>query len=177
MLTRDTILVRERWQCFSLERRPSTARPNGLYLVTEHEIQALEAALEEGRMPVDFERKLCRLGGGGLIERYVAQNCRLIFSLLLAARQGLCDSLSDAVRDRLLRVLAYVRKDEDAIPDYRVDGFKDDAQEIRSLEADLGPVLQEYKRWRLRHQVPGIWLRADAQPSKPREAASRTWGS
>ncbi len=169
MIARETIQEAPRWT--SPERTRLNGCPTGLHLVTTHDIRDLDEAVGSGRLPVDLERKLCRLAGGGLVNRYVEQTSRLIFSLLLAYREGLFEEMSHADYSRILRVLAYVRKDEDAIPDYKTDGFKDDAQEIRGLEIDLGPVIRSFKSWRLRHQVPGIWLRAGAQPDKPRDAA------
>ena len=53
--------------------------------------------------------------------------------------------------------VACVRKDDDAIPDYRPDGFVDDLQEVRAIARDLDSVLQNFKSWRLRHQVPAMW--------------------
>ena len=63
---------------------------------------------------------------------------------------------SPAERERLLRVLAYVRKDEDAIPDYTPEGFKDDQREMRAARVELSGMIQAFKAWPLRHQVPGI---------------------
>ena len=163
--------MEEIWCSYSSERAVNVARPSALYVVTSHDTQDLEKALERGALPVDFERKLCRLGGGNLTERYVEQNSRLVFQLLLANQQGLFRELSSASRARLLRLLAYIRKDEDLVPDYQRDGFKDDAQEIRAAEADLQPEWKAFKGWRLRHQVPALWLRAGAQLAKPRDAA------
>lgn len=177
MSTRDTILILERWHYETIERQHAIARPSSLYLVTAGEVKALEDALAQGRLPLDFERKLCRLGEGSLLERYVEQNCRLIVSLLQAERQALFRGVSRGDCGRLLQVLAYVRKDEDAIPDYRLGGFKDDAHELRGVEAHLASVLGAYKEWRLRHQVPGLWLRTEARLSNPRDAASRMWGN
>jgi hypothetical protein len=54
-------------------------------------------------------------------------------------------------------VLAYVRKDVDAIPDYQPEGFADDQQEIRSAATELSALIQAFKAWRLRYQVPVIW--------------------
>ena len=54
--------------------------------------------------------------------------------------------------------VAYVRKDDDAIPDYRPKGFADDPQEVRVVTTQLSPLLQAFKAWRLRHQVPGMWF-------------------
>jgi hypothetical protein len=134
------------------------ARPGLLYLVTAHDVQGLRSALAQGRLPADLETKLARLAGGSLSERYVEQNCRLIVALLLAAQQNSFTQATPADRERLLRVLAYVRKDDDAIPDYRPDGFADDQQEMRAAAMELKPLLLDFKVWRLRHQVPGMWL-------------------
>lgn len=133
-------------------------RPGFLHLVTTHDVQGVRSALAQGRLPADFEAKLARLGGGSLAERYVEQNSRLFFALLLAAQESTFTAANSADRERLLRVLAYVRKDDDGIPDYRPDGFSDDQQEVRAAAADLGPLLHAFKVWRLRHQVPEMWL-------------------
>jgi hypothetical protein len=133
-------------------------RPGFLHLVTTHDVQGVRSALAQGRPPADFEAKLARLGGGSLAERYVEQNSRLFFALLLAAQESTFTAANSADRERLLRVLAYVRKDDDGIPDYRPDGFSDDQQEVRAAAADLGPLLHAFKVWRLRHQVPEMWL-------------------
>ena len=134
------------------------ARPGLLYLVTAHDVQGLRSALAQGRLPADLETKLARLAGGSLSERYVEQNCRLIVALLLAAQQNSFTQATPADRERLLRVLAYVHKDDDAIPDYKPGGFFDDQQEVRAAATELNPMLQSFKVWRLRHQVPGMWL-------------------
>ena len=97
---------------------PPPAQPGLLYLVTDHELQALRSA-GPGGLPVDLESKLVRLAGKGLIHRSVERNCRLFVALLLAANEGFFGEASREERERLLRVLAYVRKDDDAIPDYR----------------------------------------------------------
>ena len=134
------------------------ARPGLLYLVTAHDVQGLRSALAQGRLPADLETKLARLAGGSLSERYVEQNCRLIVALLLAAQQNSFTQATPADRERLLRVLAYVHKDDDAIPDYKPGGFFDDQQEVRAAATELNHVLLAFKVWRLRHQVPGMWL-------------------
>ena len=133
------------------------ARPGLLYLVTAHDMQDLRSALALGRLPADLDTKLARLAGGSLIERYVEQNCRLIVALLLAAQENSFTKVTPADRERLLRVLAYVRKDDDAIPDYRPGGFIDDQQEVRAAATELNPLLLDFKVWRLRHQVPEMW--------------------
>jgi hypothetical protein len=134
------------------------AQPGLLYLVTPHDVQGLRSALAQGRLPADLETKLARLAGGSLSERYVEQNCRLVVALLLAAQENSFTQATPADWERLLRVLAYVRKDDDAIPDYKPGGFLDDQQEVRAAATELKPLLLDFKVWRLRHQVPGMWL-------------------
>jgi hypothetical protein len=126
-------------------------------MVTPDDVRAMRTALIQGRLPADFEAKLARLGEGSLLERYVEHNSRLFFALLLAAVESSFLKASASDRERLLRVLAYVRKDDDAIPDYLPGGFTDDQQEVRAAAMELGPLLQDYRAWRLRHQVPGMW--------------------
>jgi len=135
----------------------SKVPPGLLHLVTTHDLHELRAALARGSLPPDFEAKLARLAGGNLIERFVEQNSRLFVALLLAAQDGLFVRITGPERDHLLRLLAYVRKDDDAVPDYRPDGFLDDQREVRAATAELGPLLQTFKAWRLCHQVPAMW--------------------
>jgi hypothetical protein len=132
-------------------------RPGFLYLVTANDAQEMRSALAKGRLPYDFEAKLARLGEGSLLDRHVEQNSRLFFALLLAALESSFTEATPAERERLLRVLAYVRKDDDAIPDYKPGGFIDDQQEVRAAAMELAPLLHAFKSWRLRHQVPGMW--------------------
>lgn len=151
---------------------PLPVRSGFTHLVTANDVQELRTALVKGRLPADFEAKLTKLGEGSLIERYVEHNCRLIFALLVAAQQGSFSEASASDRERLLRVLAYVRKDDDAIPDYLSGGFVDDQQEVRAAAMELGPLLQAYRGWRLRHQVPGLWGSEDCQPRTYRAGAT-----
>ena len=132
-------------------------RSGALHLVSPHEMQELREALGRGVLPPDLEAKLARLAEGDLMHRCLARNSRLIAALLLAARAGFFKEASPADCERLLRVLAYVRKDDDAIADYRIGGFMDDQQEMRTAMTELQPLLKAFKAWRLRHQVPGMW--------------------
>lgn len=134
------------------------------HLVTANDVQELRTALVTGKLPPDFEAKLARLAEGNLLERYVEHNSRLFFALLLASSNSSFRQASHSDRERLLRVLAYVRKDDDAIPDYLSGGFVDDHQEVRAAATELAPLLQAYRAWRLRHQVPGMWPSEDRQP-------------
>ena len=136
---------------------PMTAVPGFLHLVTPHELQQLRDALLKGRPPRDLEFKLARLAGGSLLHRFVEQNSRLIIALLVAAYDGSFSEASRPRLERLLRVLAYVRKEDDANPDYRPDGLVDDQQELRAVLNEMGDLLQSFKIWRLRNQVPEMW--------------------
>ena len=108
-------------------------------------------------VPPDLEAKLIRLAKGDLISRAIEKNCRTIIALIQASQEGSFREANREERERLLRVLAYVRKDDDAICDYRPDGFVDDQQELRAVTTELQRLLQEFKAWRLCHQVPGMW--------------------
>jgi hypothetical protein len=151
---------------------PPLVRSGLGYLVTTNDVQELRSSLIKGRLPADFEAKLARLGEGNLVERYVEHNCSLFFELLLASMRGSFSGASTSDRERLLRVLAYVRKDEDAIPDYLSGGFFDDQQEVRAAATELGSLLQKYRTWRLRHQVPGMWRIEGWKPSSCRPEAA-----
>lgn len=129
-------------------------------MVSNSEMADLRKALDRGEPPQDFTAKLNRMAGADLTANFIEQNCRLFIALLLAAQDGSFDQLSSAQRERVLRVLAYVRKDDDYIPDYRAGGFSDDQEEVRSAVSQLSPLLRKFKAWRLRHQVPGLWLTA-----------------
>jgi hypothetical protein len=121
-------------------------------------LEAVRSALARGGLPSDFLGKLRDLRDDDLSHRFIEQNCRLFAELLLATEEGSFRDVSPAARERLLRVLAYVRKDDDAIPDYTPEGFADDQQEVRAAMLELGTLLQKFKAWRLRHQVPAMWF-------------------
>ena len=139
------------------------SRPALLHVLTVHDLEALRAALTRGRLPSDFLEKLRILAAGDLSHRFIEQNCRLFAMLLLATEEGAFRDVSPAERERLERVLAYVRKEDDAIPDYTPEGFTDDQQEVRAVMVELGGLLKKFKAWRLRHQVPGMWLEDGAR--------------
>ncbi len=135
----------------------AAAWPSHLYMVTPHELQSLREALARGAVPLDLQCKLAQLAGGSLSHRFIEQNCRTLIELLEAFHAGAFHGIDRAQADHLLRVLAYVRKDDDAVPDYRPEGFTDDQQELRGALAELSPVLNAFKAWRLQHQVPAMW--------------------
>jgi hypothetical protein len=132
-------------------------RPSPLHLVTAFEMEELRHALTRGEVPPDLEAKLNRLATGDLTQRSVARNCRCFVALLLAAHDHWFREATERDCERLLRVLAYVRKDDDAIPDYQPQGYSDDQEEVRTVAAELASLLQSFKAWRLRNQVPGMW--------------------
>ncbi len=140
------------WPCTRLARR------NALHLVSAPELENLREALSEGRVPLDLQAKLDTLARQGLLHHFIEQNSMLFISLLLAAQAGEFHGATPADRERLLRVLAYVRKDDDAIPDQRPGGFVDDHREVRAASLELEPLLDQFKFWHLRHQVPRMWL-------------------
>src|SRR5207244_6916091 len=117
----------------------------------------LRGALARGGLPSDFLGKLKRLTDGDLSHHFIGQNCRLFAALLVATENNTFREPSPAERERLLRVLAYVRKDDDAIPDYKPEGFADDQREMRAASTELAGLIHTFKAWRLRHQVPVMW--------------------
>lgn len=153
-------------------RRMAAEPPNHLHLVTPQELRELRHSLALGVIPLAFEAKLERLAAGDCVQRLLEQNCRTVIALLLAAQQGDFTQASPDQSERLLRVLAYVEKDEDAIPDTGPHGFEDDWREVRWVTTELAGLLRDFKAWRLRHQVPGLWLARTAGP-RPRHAPVR----
>lgn len=133
------------------------SRLSFLHLVTGEEVRALSEPLARGHVPADFEAKLNRLAQGTLLHRAIARNCRSFIALLQAVQDGSYTQLPPRVFERLLRVLAYVRKDDDNIPDYQPDGFVDDQQEVRKADTEYRSLLEQFKAWRLRNQVPALW--------------------
>ena len=128
-----------------------------LHLVTAHDIDQLRKELARGNVPPDLEAKLRKLALGDLGQRFIAQNCRTMLALIVATQDGSFKAAGQAECERLLRVLAYVRKDDDAIPDYQPGGFVDDQKEVRLATSELGVLLERFKAWRLQHQVPAMW--------------------
>src|SRR5262245_7646368 len=140
---------------------------SALHLVSAHEIEELRLSLARGLVPTELGAKLSRLAAGSLLHRYVEQNCRLFIALLGAAHNGHFKSATRPERERLLRVLAYVRKDDDAIPDYKPGGFTDDQREVRAAATELALLLEAFKNWRLRVQVPELWAEARSNARLP----------
>ena len=131
-----------------------------LHLITTAELDNLRQAILRRALPPDFEAKLDRLSRGDLTHRFVERTCRLFAALVWAAQDARFKDATNSDCERLLRVLAYVRKDDDEMPDYKSNGFLDDQQEVRAAMTDLATLLKSFKSWRLEHQVPGLWLKA-----------------
>jgi hypothetical protein len=134
---------------------------NGLlgHRVSATDLAQLASSLGQGCVPPDLDDKLGRLRKGGVGWQFLEKQCRVIIALLRATMDGSFRKCTLAEQKRLLWVLAYVRKDEDAIADYHPGGFVDDQEEVRKLTHALDPLLHEFKDWRLRHQVPAMWGR------------------
>jgi len=133
------------------------SHPALLRWITPLELEALREPLVRGHLPPDFLGKLQWLTAGSLSHRCIAQQRHLFVALLLSAEHGSFREISRAERERLLRVLAYVHKNNDAIPDHQAGGFADDQQEVRAASVELADLLQAFKVWRLRFQVPAMW--------------------
>jgi len=138
---------------------PLLAPPHFLHLVSRLELEDLRRTLtfNHGELPPDFEAKLARLAAQGLGSQILEHHCRWFAALWIAARQGEFREPSPAQTEKLLRVLAYVRKDDDAVPDSLPGGFKDDQYEVQTAAAEFQALLRAFKHWRLRHQVPAMW--------------------
>src|SRR2546426_127203 len=117
--------------------RTLVSRPTRLQWITPHEVESLRDALSRGCLPPDFLGKLSKLSKDDLSDHFIEQNCRLFAALLVAAEDGSFREGSRAEHERLLSVLAHVRKDDDAIPDYQPDGFTDDRREMRAATVEL----------------------------------------
>lgn len=132
-------------------------RPLLMQWVTEPEVENLRHALAQGRVPLDLESKLMTLRQGDLGKICMEQACRWFIAILMAAEQGMFPQLEPGERERILRVLAYVRKYDDSIPDYQADGYTDDQQEVRAAALDYAGAIQAFKAWHLRNHVPSLW--------------------
>ena len=131
--------------------------PALLQWIAPQELEELRGALARGGLPPDFLGKLRRMTDSDLTHHFIKQNCHLFAALLMATERGGFRQGGTPECERLLRVLAYVRKDDDAIPDYKAEGYTDDQREIRATTIELDGLIQEFKAWRLRHQVPVMW--------------------
>jgi hypothetical protein len=135
------------------------SRPTALHLVGEPEVQTLRTALTFGVVPCDLQQKLAALHDEDLVEHGLRQKTLLFLALLAAVRDGEFRDVPPAQQQRLLRVVAYVRKDDDAIADTAQGGYTDDLAEARAAFCELADLLDRFTHWRLQHQVPALWRR------------------
>ena len=98
-----------------------------------------------------------------------------MISLLTAAESGEYRQAAPEDCKQLLRVIAYLRKDDDAIPDSLRGGFADDQDLMRLVCGQLKPELDRYKSWHLACRVPLLWQAANGATSHP-FAASKALG-
>ena len=151
--------IGERVGAGRLEASPRTlaSQPALLQWIALQELEELREALVRGGLPPDLLGKLKRMTDGDLTHHFIRQHCHLFAALLMAKENGSFCEGGPVECERLLRVLAYVRKEDDAIPDYKPGGFTDDQREIRAASMELADLIQGFKAWRLRHQVPVLW--------------------
>jgi len=128
-----------------------------LDMVTKAEMENLCDSLHQGHVPSDLQAKLERLRTDDPKEFYLKQQSLLLMSLLMSpAAQSYC-TLRPNVCERLLRMVAYVRKDDDAIPDTWADGMADDHDLMRMTCTELRAALDTFKAWHLSRRVPLMW--------------------
>jgi len=126
-------------------------------MVTEAEMKALCDALHQDHVPADLRAKLNRLRTDDPREFYLKQQSLLLSSLLTSpAAREFC-RLRPRDCERLLRMLAYVRKDDDAIPDTWPGGMVDDHDLMRMTCTELREMLDKFKAWHLSRRVPLLW--------------------
>jgi len=131
--------------------------PEALNLVTDREMEALCNAMRLGRVPLDLKAKLGRLRTDDPREFYLKRQSELLIALLMApGAADFCHVHPDDWQ-RLLRMLAYVRKDDDAIQDTCPGGFVDDHDLMRMTCTELCSELETFKAWHLSHRVSLLW--------------------
>jgi len=128
-----------------------------LEMVTKAEMESLCDSLHQDHVPADLRAKLDRLRTDDPKELYLKQQSLLLASLLMSpAARDFC-SLRPNVCQRLLRMLAYVRKDDDAIPDTWPGGMADDHDLMRMTCTEYREALETFKAWHLSRRVPLMW--------------------
>jgi hypothetical protein len=118
--------------------------------------------LHQDQVPADLRAKLERLRTDNPKEYYLKQQSLLLASLLMSpAAREFC-LLRPNVCERLLRMLAHVRKDDDAIPDTWPGGMADDHDLMRLICTELREALDRFKAWHLSRRVPLLWSAREA---------------
>lgn len=142
----------------STGERPSCAsRVTALHLVTAAEVEQLRGELRRGAVPTDLDAKLHQLLDRDLAHQSLAHACLWFIALLQATFEGAFTAATPQEIELMLQVVAYLRKDEDAIPDLQPNGYSDDQQEARSAVDRLRSLVLRFKQWRLQHVVPRLW--------------------
>jgi len=145
---------------------------SALNMVTESEMHTLCDTLQQDRIPVDLRAKLDRLRTDDPRELYLKNQSLLLSSLLRSpAAREFCLARPDDCQ-RLLRMLAYVRKDDDAIPDTWPGGMVDDHDLMRLTCTELRQVLDTFKAWHLSRRVPLLW---HTRPPSPTRRVTEQW--
>jgi len=137
--------------------RTPRVTPGALDLVTAREMETLCRDLAQGRIPLDLQAKVSVLRVDDPMEFFLKRQSELLLAFLMAPEASqYCRIRPDDCR-RLLRMLAYVRKDDDAIPDTCPGGFVDDHDLMRMTCRELDQVLDAFKAWHLSRRVALLW--------------------
>lgn len=139
---------------------PSRVTLGALNMISSQEMNVLCHTLQKGLTPSDLAAKLSKLRDDSPKEYYLKQQSELLLSLLKSqASAEFCRIHPDECQ-LLLRALAYVRKDDDAVPDTLPGGFDDDHDVMRAVCVELKSSLDRFKAWHLTRRVPLLWNRA-----------------
>ena len=127
--------------------------PTNLHLLTEGEVEDLRRNIAEGLTPTDLQRKLNGLSEVDLVQYDLQRKARIIVCLLAAIREGGFGPAPLECEEHLLHVVAYLRKDNDAIPDQGPEGgWVDDLAEMREAWAEHREIITRFNDWRLKQQ-------------------------
>ncbi len=142
-----------------------------LNLVTRSEMEALGDTLRRGDVPADLAAKLDRLRTDDPRELFLKQQSRILEWLLQSLAAWENCRLRPREAERLLRMLAYVRKEDDAIPDTWPGGMADDYDLMRITCTEFRELLDRFKAWHLSRRVPALW--PDTSDPSRRDFAAR----
>jgi hypothetical protein len=144
---------------------PSTRKSNSLGLllgrflahfevrkVCAREVALIKPTHRNGWLRPQIEAKLSRLHPECPDHRELRRLVNLSIDLLEAVDEDRFDPGPDwpAVEARLLRALAYLLSEDDAIPDHLPDGFDDDMREFQSLANHAGALLAAFESRQLK---------------------------
>lgn len=132
-------------------------------MVTREELESLELVLAQGYLPADLLAKLERLRDDDARELYLKQQSQTLGRLLLSIAASEYHQARPVEAKRFLRMLAYVRKEQDLIPDYLPNGMRDDHDLMRTTCAEFREALTRFKAWHLSRHVPMMFKHQEAQ--------------